>query len=146
MNKKHNEGKNDDFDYTCGFSPFKMFIKGHPDWNLPFRGRGKGFDPFIFGFKGGSPFSRANVEKDDEAYSITFEIPGVTKEDIQLEVTPDELWLTAQNDELKKDYQEHLHFRDAVDPSQASANLKAGILTVIAPYTNKIPKTRVKVE
>jgi HSP20 family molecular chaperone IbpA len=146
MNKDHKRRKNDDYEINCGFNPFKIYIKGHPEWHNMFGRRGKSFDPFVFKFKGGSPFSSAHVEKGDEAYTITIEIPGVEKDNINLEVNPNELWLSAQNEEFNKDYREHIYFREDVNPSEVKANLKAGILTIIAPYAHKVPKTRVKVE
>jgi HSP20 family molecular chaperone IbpA len=91
-------------------------------------------------------FSTAQVKKSEEAYTLTFEVPGVAKEDIHLEITQDELWLNAENDEIKREYREHLYFREPIDPTNVSANLKAGILTIIAPYATKKPKTKVNIE
>ena len=137
MNRKYKNRKYDDFEFNCGFDPMKIFIKGKHEPNFPF---------FHFGTRKGTPFfSRARVDKGEEAYTITFEIPGVSKDDIQLEITPDELWLNAKNEEFSKNYEEHLFFRDSIDPDKVNAELKAGILIITAPYSDVKPKKRVDV-
>lgn len=139
MNRKYDERKDKEFNISCGFDPFKIFVQGFPSGKHPFFHKSKGFRNY--GFDG-----RAEVNKDDEAYTITFEVPGVSKADIQLEVTPDGLWLNAENEELNKKYKNHFHFREPIDPEKTNARLKAGILTVTAPYANKKPKTKVNIE
>jgi HSP20 family molecular chaperone IbpA len=108
--------------------------------------RNRKYGPFGRRFGRYPFFSAAQVKKSEEAYTLTFEVPGVTKEDIQLEITQDELWLNAKNDELKRKYREHLYFQEPIDPNKVSANLKAGILTIVAPYATKKPKTKVNIE
>jgi len=139
MNNRYNERKDKDFHISCGFDPFKIFLQGFPGGKHPIFHKTRGFSNY--GYSG-----RAEVEKDEEAYTITFEVPGVSKEDIQLEVTADGLWLKAVNEELKKDYKNHFHFKEPVDPEKVSARLKAGILMVTLPYANKKPKTKVNIE
>ncbi|MHA2174818.1 MAG: Hsp20/alpha crystallin family protein [Candidatus Hodarchaeales archaeon] len=146
MNDKYDNRKEDEIHFNCGFNPFKIYIEGSPGKNHPFFHFGKHFDPFFRKGRRNSFFSSAFVEKDDETYTITFEIPGIKKEDIQLEVTPDELWLEAKNKALNKEYREHLYFKDAVDPNQVKAKLNAGILTLTAPYTVKKVKTKVNID
>jgi HSP20 family molecular chaperone IbpA len=138
MNRKHDNRKHDDFEFNCGFDPFKLFIKGNHGSGLPF---------FKIGNRPGhSFFSGAHVDRSEDAYTITFEVPGVSKNDIQLEITPDELWLNAENEEFNKKYEEHLFFRDAIDPEKVNAQLKAGILKITAPYANRKPKKRVDID
>ena len=137
MNRRYKNRKYDDFELNCGFDPIKVFVKGKHGPLFPF---------FRFGDRKGSNFfSRANVETGEDAYTIRFEIPGVSKEDIQLEITPDELWLNAKNEEFNKEYEEHLFFHNSIDPDKINAELKAGILVITAPYANVEPKKRVDV-
>lgn len=146
MNNKFNNRKDDDFELNCGIDPFKIFIKGKHGVGTPFFQFGHGLDNIFRNRRGNSFFNNAKVEKGEDAYTITFDIPGVTKEDIQLEITADELWLSAKNEEFKKGYEEHIFFRDAINPDKVNAHLKAGILIITTPYANIKPKTRVNVE
>ncbi|MHA1995184.1 MAG: Hsp20/alpha crystallin family protein [Candidatus Hodarchaeales archaeon] len=139
MNNNYDERKYKDFHVSCGFDPFKIFVQGFPGRKHPFFHKARGFSNYGYG-------GRAEIEKDDDAYTITFEVPGVSKEDIQLEITPDGLWLNAKNEELKKEYKNHFHFREPIDPEKVNARLKAGILMVTAPFANKKPKTKVNIE
>ncbi len=138
MNNKDNERKDKEYHFSCGFDPFKIFLQGYPGRKYPILHKSRGFSNFEYS-------GRPEVEKNDEAFTITFEIPGISKEDIHLEVTPDGLWLNAKNEDLDKDYKNHFHFREPIDPEKVNAHLKAGILVVKAPYANKKPKTRVDI-
>jgi len=138
MNKNYKNRKHDDFEFNCGFDPMRLFVKGKHGHSLPFFHLGNR--------RGNSFFSRAHVDKGEDAYTIRVEIPGVSKGDIQLEITPDELWLNATNDEFNKNYEEHLFFHDSIDPDKVNAELKAGILVINAPFANVKPKKRVNVE
>jgi HSP20 family molecular chaperone IbpA len=126
MNRKYKNRKHDDFEFNCGFDPMRIFVKGKHGPGLPFFHLGNR--------RGNSFFSRAHVDKGEDAYTISFEIPGVSKGDIQL------------NDEFNKNYEEHLFFHDSIDPEKVNAELKAGILVVNAPFANVKPKKRVNVE
>ncbi len=139
MNNKYNERKDKDFHFSCGFDPFKIFVQGHPGSKLPIFHKSRGFSNY--GYSG-----RPEIEKDDDGYTITFEIPGISRDEIHLEVTPDGLWLDAKNEELDKKYKNHFHFKEPIDPEKVNAKLKAGILIVSAPYANKKPKTKVNIE
>lgn len=139
MKDKYDERKDKEFHVSCGFDPFKMLLQGYPRGRHPFFHKGRGFSNY--GYSG-----TEEVVKDDEAYTITLVVPGVSKEDIQLEITPDGLWLHAENEEMKKKYKNHFHFREPIDPEKVTARLKAGILIVTAPYANKKPKTKVNIE
>ena len=70
MNRKYDERKDKEFNISCGFDPFKIFVQGFPSGKHPFFHKSKGFRNY--GFDG-----RAEVNKDDDAYTITFEVPGV---------------------------------------------------------------------
>jgi HSP20 family protein len=146
MNRRYNNRNNDDFEFNCGIDPFKIFIKGKHGDGAPFFRFGHGIDNLFRNRRGNSFFSNALVEKGEDAYTITIDIPGVSKEDIQLEITAEELWLKAKNEEFNKNYEEHLFFRDAIDPDKFNAQLKAGILRITAPFANVKPKKLVNIE
>jgi HSP20 family molecular chaperone IbpA len=74
------------------------------------------------------------------------EIPGISRDQINLEISTDELWFKAKNEELKKEYHYHLFFRKPVKAEEISAKLKAGILTIKAPYSEPSNKRTVNID
>ncbi len=130
--------KEDDWNFFCDFTPFNVFLKAFPHKNHP-HGKNVFFRTI---FK--QPMTY--VERGDNEYIITMEIPGISKDQINLEVTSDELWFKAENEELEKEYQYHLYFRKPIKPEEISARLKAGILTIKAPYSEPSSKRKVNID
>ena len=142
-NDKHKR-KEDDWNFYCDFPPFNIFFKAFPYKIHPFS-KGMYFkdfgDKFLRGFR--QPLTY--VERGETEYTITMEIPGISKDQINLEVTTDELWFKAKNEELKKDYHYHLYFRKPIKADEISARLIAGILTIKAPYSEPNNKSKVNI-
>ncbi|MHA1968913.1 MAG: Hsp20/alpha crystallin family protein [Candidatus Hodarchaeales archaeon] len=143
-NDKHSK-KEDEYKFYCDFPPFNMLLKAFPHKGYP-HGKGYFMKNFgdIFNYSRNTPL--AHVRRDDEGYIIDIEIPGITKEQINLELTNDELWFTAKNEELNKDYRYHLHFRRRIQTDGITAKLKAGILKIKALYLEPNPKRKVDIE
>ncbi len=138
----HNEEK--DLNYFFGFPPFHILWKTLPEIK-PFFGKGSFFRNWEDKFQRHRvPITR--VMRGQERYTIIMELPGISKDEINLEATSDELWLSARSDDFNKEYHNHLHFRKSIRLKEMKATLKAGILTIIVPYVDKIPKTKVDVE
>ena len=91
-------------------------------------------------------YPAVDIEEGKDNYHVTMELPGISRDDINLEATGDELWFSAHCDEFKKQYRHHLHFKKRIRPNEIKANLKAGILTITVPFADKVPKTKVDVE
>ncbi|MFX0211581.1 MAG: Hsp20/alpha crystallin family protein, partial [Candidatus Hodarchaeota archaeon] len=143
MNDKVNNRKeDDDYNFLC-FPPFHAFWKSFPRMKPFFK---KGLWHSGDWITQGSPIPITRVKRDQEKYNITMEVPGISRDQINLEATSDELWFSAQNDEYNKHYNHHIHFRRRIRPNEIKAHLKAGILTITAPFVEKVPKTKVEVD
>ncbi len=144
INDKHSK-KEDDNQFCCDLRPFHMLLNAFPNKSFP---HGKRYFMKNFGdiinYNSNSPLTR--VERDDEGYIIVMEIPGISKDQINLEITNDELWFAANNEESKKEYRYHLHFRKRIQTEGITAKLKAGILTIKALFLEPNPKRKVEIE
>lgn len=143
MNENANNRKEDeDYNFLC-FPPFHAFWKSFPRMKPFFK---KGHWHLGDWVTRGSPIPVTRVTRDQEKYNIVMEVPGISRDQINLEATSDELWFSAQNDEYSKHYEHHIHFRRRIRPNEIKAHLKAGILTITAPFVEKVPKTKVEVD
>ncbi|MFX0206858.1 MAG: Hsp20/alpha crystallin family protein [Candidatus Hodarchaeota archaeon] len=143
-NNTDNRNEDDDFNFFFDFPPFHIFCKTFPGIK-PFFRKGVFSKPWEDKFRGHRvPITR--VKRNQEGYVITMELPGISKDEINLEATSEELWLSARNEEFNKEYHHHLHFRTSIRSSEMKATIKAGILTITVPYVDRIPKTAVDVE
>ncbi|UCG04262.1 MAG: Hsp20/alpha crystallin family protein [Candidatus Heimdallarchaeota archaeon] len=143
MNDKTNDRNEDnDFNFHC-FPPFHTFWKTFPRMKPFFK---KGFWHSGDWINKGARVPITQVKRDQEKYNITMEIPGISRDEINLEATNDELWFSAQGTEFKNHYRHHFYFKKRIRPNEIKALLKAGILTITAPFVDKVPKTKVNVE
>lgn len=74
----------------------------------------------------------ANVDADDDAYTVSAEVPGLTEDNIDIDYKQDVLTIKASygdGDLRHGDYSRSFTFRD-VDSSKIEATLKDGILTI----------------
>ncbi|MCX8204328.1 MAG: Hsp20/alpha crystallin family protein [Candidatus Nezhaarchaeota archaeon] len=86
-----------------------------------------------------------DVIPSDKAVQVVAEIPGVEKDSIKLEATEDELTIEAESDRYK--YKKVVKLPFKVDPKQAKATYKNGVLEVILNRVEERPRgERVKVE
>ena len=98
-----------------------------------------------------------DVKETDSSFLISADIPGLTKKDINIEVSDDVLSITGERTEDKVEdsdlyhYRERLkgtftrsfHLPESVDEKKISANFKDGILNIELPKTKVIePKSR----
>ncbi|MBN2152182.1 MAG: Hsp20/alpha crystallin family protein [Candidatus Lokiarchaeota archaeon] len=74
----------------------------------------------------------------EDTVSITFEIPGVKKDDIDLRVIPDGLRLEAKRDKITTFVSEYAFVCDA-DPEHVKADYHEGVLDVEIPLKCKDP-------
>ena len=96
-------------------------------------------------------------------YIVRAEVPGFTKDDIEIDVTKDSVEITGKDEEEKReekeDYQLHersyesinrrLMFQENVNPEATSATLKNGVLEIKVPKVEPKPleeKHRVKIK
>ena len=77
---------------------------------------------------------KVNGCSDDDHYHITFEIPGVKKEDIELKITPNNFGLEAKRSDGKLIYISEGVFRCDADDKDVKADYENGLLKVTVPY------------
>jgi HSP20 family protein len=77
-------------------------------------------------------------DEDVDNVTMTFDIPGVNKEDIDLRVIPDGMRLKAKRDPTTE-YVSEYEFICPADVSQVKANYNEGVLEVSVPLTCKDP-------
>ena len=109
----------------------------------------RGFDLASFEREGGRAFyPSVNVSETDEAIEATFELPGVSEEDVDVTLTRDGLIVSGEKrEETKEEGKDYYHqersygyFRrtiplsaDAVDRDKVEATFDKGVLTVTLP-------------
>ncbi|WP_455142920.1 Hsp20/alpha crystallin family protein [Candidatus Hodarchaeum mangrovi] len=143
--KERFKDKDRDFGFYFDFSPFNELFKLHPQF---WRKRGKNFQcrPCFDHTLRGKQYPRTSIEKDNEKYTLVIELPGITKDDINLELTSEEVWLEAKNEEYEKHYFYRNFFESPIIPEQAQAKLKMGILTLHLPLKEGESKVKVDIE
>jgi HSP20 family protein len=85
------------------------------------------------------------VKTDTDELIVTVEMPGINKEDIELDVTESHLLVSTPNTERK--YRTSIDLKAPVDPESAKASYKNGILSVtlrVKGKSNKGIKIRIE--
>ncbi len=144
-NKTNNRDEDNEFNFCCDSPPFHVFLRNFPGMR-PFFKKGAFSRHYGERFHRDSRTPYTQVKRNQEGYTITMELPGIVKDEINLEATNEDLLFSARNDEFKKEYQHHLYFKRLIRPDEMKAELKNGILTITVPFVDKIPKTKVDVE
>ncbi len=100
-----------------------------------------------------------DLQESPREIKITADIPGVKKEDIQLDVSEDTIEIKAEVKEEKKEekkgyaYQERrsgtfyrlLDLPAKVDAAKSKASYENGILTISLPKTEELKKTKIEI-
>ena len=97
---------------------------------------------------------RLDVNKEDQVYHLIAELPGFSKDDIQLSYEKDTLTITAstqqENNQNQKEWihQERIHrsmkrsvYLPDLDETAIKAKLKDGLLMIEAPIQNAVAAT-----
>lgn len=100
---------------------------------------------------------KIDVEKTTDAYIVTAEVPGLAKEDIDIDVEDDLLTISVHKEEEsteedeKKTYvhKERRSFNstrqislEGVDEEAIQANMEDGILTITMPFEEEVSKKK----
>lgn len=100
---------------------------------------------------------RLDVEKTDKAYIVTAEVPGLRKDDIDIEVEDDLLTISVHQKEEKKEGNEdksYLHRErrvfnasrqislEGVDEEAIKAGMEDGLLRIELPFREAISKKK----
>jgi HSP20 family protein len=99
-----------------------------------------------------------DIEEQDDAYGIEAELPGVKREDVNIEVVGNELSITGEIKEKERkgavrkrtrrtgrfDY--HVRLPDQVDASRIDASLDQGVLTVRVPKSARAKRQKIEIK
>lgn len=107
----------------------------------------------VFGddFRASAHFGFSNTDhlsQDDEAFRLSLELPGYQKDDFQIEIKDDQLFVSANfDDETNRSDRYRKSFRKVfnidlnhVDVDKVSASYDAGILRISLPKSEKMTK------
>jgi HSP20 family protein len=99
-----------------------------------------------------------NIEEQDDAYVVEAELPGVKREDVNIEVVGNELSITGEIKEqerkgiLRKEtrrvgrFEYRVTLPEQVDPDGIDAKLKDGVLGVRIPKSQAAQRRRIEVK
>lgn len=101
----------------------------------------------------------ARFENREDAFVLAVDVPGVNPADVDLQITRDGITLRAHHEHLApKGYSTHRQERGTwslsrswtlpvpVDPEQAAAEIKNGVLTVTMPKVPEVKPRRIEVK
>lgn len=84
------------------------------------------------------------VDHDEKNYHIEIELPGVKKEDIDLEMGEASFCIKAPKGDLA--YSACYTLAHTIDTSNVKANFDNGLLTIIAPFQHPISGVKISIE
>ncbi|MAH51390.1 hypothetical protein CMI37_36575 [Candidatus Pacearchaeota archaeon] len=86
-----------------------------------------------------------NIEDKGDVYSVSAELPGYKKDDINIEVNDGKLTLSASK-EGKNEYKSVFSVKSDIDSKSISAKLEYGILTVTLPKKEVTKPRKIKIQ
>lgn len=99
-----------------------------------------------------------DIEEKDDAYVVEAEVPGVKREDVNIEVTGHELFISGEMKERKRDgvvrrqtrrtgrFEFRVTLPGEVDPEGVDAKLNDGVLIVRIPKAQRMQRRRIEVK
>jgi HSP20 family protein len=99
-----------------------------------------------------------DIEETDDAYVVEAELPGVKREDINIELVGNELAITgeakqrARKGALRRQtrrtggFEYRVGLPEHVDPEKVEANLKEGVLSVRVPKAERAQRRKIEVK
>ncbi len=115
-------------------------------WPSQLLSEGAGWSPFV------------DIEEQDDAYMLEAELPGVKRDDVNIEVVGNELSITGEIKEKERKgalrrrtrrtgrFEYHVRLPDQVDASKIDASLDQGVLTVRVPKAERAKRQKVEIK
>lgn len=89
-------------------------------------------------------FPEICVDHDEEKYHIEIELPGVKKEDIDLEINDASFCIKAPKGDMA--YSACYTLAHAIDTGNVKANFDNGLLTILAPFQHSLRGIKISIE
>jgi HSP20 family protein len=98
-----------------------------------------------------------NIEETDDAYVVEAEVPGVKREDVNIEIDRNELSITGEIKEQERQgilrkrtrrvgrFEYRVQLPDVVDGDNVDAKLEDGVLRVRLPKSERAQRRRIEV-
>jgi HSP20 family protein len=108
--------------------------------------------------KGGGWAPLVDVEELDDAYVVEAELPGVKREDVEIELLGNELTIRGQVPQRERTgtmrrqarrtgpFEYHVALPDQVEPDKVDAGLADGVLTIRVPKAQQAQRRRIEVK
>jgi len=99
-----------------------------------------------------------NIEEQDDAYVIEAELPGVKRDDVNIEVVGNELSVTGEIKEKERTgilrrkarrvgrFEYRVRLPDQVDAEKIEASLDEGVLTIRVPKASRAERRQVEIK
>ena len=99
-----------------------------------------------------------DIEESDDAYVVEAELPGVKRDDVSIELVGNELAITGEVKERKREgalrrqtrrtgrFDYRVTLPDHVEADRIEANLTEGVLTVRVPKSERAQRRRIEVK
>ena len=112
--------------------------------------------PLINEGAGWSPL--VDIEEEDHAYVLELDVPGVKREDVNIELVGNGLSITGEIKERDRKgalrrrtrrtghFEYHVRLPDQVDASKIEANLDQGVLTVRVPKSERAQRQKIEIK
>jgi HSP20 family protein len=115
-------------------------------WPSPLLAEAAGWSPLV------------DIEEQDDSYVLEAELPGVKREDVNIEVVGNELAITGEIKERERKgavrrrtrrtgrFEYRVGLPDQVDAGKIDANLDQGVLTVRVPKSARAKRQKIEVK
>jgi HSP20 family protein len=99
-----------------------------------------------------------DIEEQDDAYVLEAELPGVKREDVNIEVVGSELSITGEIKEKERKgslrrrtrrtgrFEYHVRLPEQVDASKIEASLAQGVLAVRVPKSEQAQRQKIEIK
>ncbi len=119
----------------------------------------RGF-PYVSITPAGTRMPAVDIRDEEKQYTVEAELPGLSKEDISLEMDEESLVIKADKETSTEDkgegyvrrergkmsFYRQVHLPSDVDVAQASAKLEDGVLRIVLPKKEKVDSSKKKLD
>jgi HSP20 family protein len=119
---------------------------GELGWSSPLLTEGAGWSPFV------------DIEEQDDVYELDVELPGVKRDDVNIEIIGNELSITGEIKEKERKgairrrtrrtgrFEYRVRLPDQVDASKIEGSLDQGVLTVRVPKAERAKRQKIQIK